>query len=74
MRGRVRVQRIAVFGPLIGCVGRKQVWAVKNKSAGAALYGRQVVLSNAGYGGLISTKKLVNACVFTSVAPRARVI
>ena len=29
MKGRVKVRRIAVFGPLIVCAGHKQVLAVK---------------------------------------------
>ena len=29
MKGQVKVRRIAVFGPLIGCAGHKQALAVK---------------------------------------------
>ena len=43
MRVQVRVQHIAAFGLLIGCVGLKRVLAVKNRNAVDAQFGRRAV-------------------------------
>lgn len=73
MRALVRVQLIAPFGLLIGCVGHKQVLVVRNKNAVDAQFGQQVALYNAACENHILIKRLESACVFINEVQLGRV-
>ena len=64
MRVQVRVQHIAAFGLLIGCVGLKRVLAAKNRNAVDAQFGQRAVSYNAVCENHILMRRPESGCVF----------